>query len=145
MTWGINHTLIYGLIVKQACFMEPQHSDGFLEGLLTYSGLPKFPRFPSLPVVPNWGFCNDWCNDPAPSLSRSQRAGCLADADSPLYSLWCYSSARHQATSWPSTDSLGVWNALEKHFTIVGFLWWEFCWLGSWCRVTSQWDLSFEC
>ena len=36
-------------------------SDGFLEQLLTYSGLPRFPRFPSLSLVPYWDFCNYLC------------------------------------------------------------------------------------
>ena len=46
MTWGISHAFIYDFIVKQACFV--QQSNSFLEWLLTYSGLPKFPRFPCL-------------------------------------------------------------------------------------------------
>ena len=41
------HALIYGFIVKQVCFI-PWHSDGFLEWLLIYSGLPKFLQFPHL-------------------------------------------------------------------------------------------------
>ena len=41
----------------------------FLEQLTTYSGLPKFPRFPSLAVVPYWDSYNYLCKAPTPSLS----------------------------------------------------------------------------
>ena len=44
-------------------------SDGSLEQLLTYSDLPKFPRFPSLSLVRYRGFYNHFCNCPTPSLS----------------------------------------------------------------------------
>ena len=67
MTWSICHAFIYGFIVKQVCFV-PWCSVGFLEWLLTYSGIPKFPRFPSLSVVPYWDFYNYLCNYPTLSL-----------------------------------------------------------------------------
>ena len=51
MAWGIAHAFIYRFIVKQACF-TPQHFNRFLERSLTYSGLPKFPKFSSLSIVP---------------------------------------------------------------------------------------------
>ena len=44
------------------------HFYGFLEQLLTYSGLPKFSRFSSLSVVSHWDFYNYLCNYPTPSL-----------------------------------------------------------------------------
>ena len=68
MTWGMSHALIYGFVVKQAYFI-PRPSDGFLEPILTDSGLPEFPRFPSLSVVPYWDFNNYLCNYPILSLS----------------------------------------------------------------------------
>ena len=37
------------------------HSDGFHEQLLTYSDLPKSPKFPSLSMVPYWDFYNHLC------------------------------------------------------------------------------------
>lgn len=40
-----------GLLVKPACFI-PRCNDGFLGQLLSYSGLPKFTRVPSLSVAP---------------------------------------------------------------------------------------------
>ena len=45
-------------------------SDGFLEQLLTYSGVPECPRFPSLSVVPSWDSYNYLYNYPILSLSR---------------------------------------------------------------------------
>ena len=62
-------TPIYDFIVKQCCFI-PRHSDGFLEGLLICRGLPNFPRFSSLSVVPYWDFYSYLCNYPTPSLSK---------------------------------------------------------------------------
>lgn len=52
MTFSISCAFIYGFTVKQGCF-APWCSDGFL-AQLTYSGLPKFPKFPSLSMVPTW-------------------------------------------------------------------------------------------
>ena len=57
MTWDLSHAFIYGFTVSQACF-TPQCSNTFLELSLTYSGLPKFPRFSSLPIDPYWDFYN---------------------------------------------------------------------------------------
>ena len=45
-------------------------SDGPLEQLLTYRGLPKSPTVPSLSMVPYWDFHNYVCNYPTPSLSE---------------------------------------------------------------------------
>ena len=58
----------YLLIVKQACFV-PRRSDSFLERSLTHSVLPKFPRFPSLSIIPYGDFYNYLCNYPTLSLS----------------------------------------------------------------------------
>ena len=69
MSWGISRAFIYGFIVKPACFV-PQRSNSFLEQSLTYSGLPKFPTFPSLSVAPYWDFYNYLYNYPILSLSK---------------------------------------------------------------------------
>lgn len=69
MTWSICHAFIYGFIVKQVCFV-PWCSVGFLEWLLIYGDLPKFPRFPSLSMVPYWDFCNYLGNYSTPFLSK---------------------------------------------------------------------------
>ena len=53
MTWGK-----YLASTSQASLLC---SDGFLEQLLIYSGLPKFPRFPSLSMVPYWDLHNCLC------------------------------------------------------------------------------------
>ena len=60
-TWGVSHAFIYGFVINWGCFI-PWYSDGFLKWLLTYNGLPNFPRFPSLTVVPYWDFYNYLCN-----------------------------------------------------------------------------------
>ena len=55
MAWGISCAFIYDFIVKQPSFI-PRCSDCFLERLLTYSHLPKFPSFPFLSIVPSVQF-----------------------------------------------------------------------------------------
>ena len=81
------HAFLYGFIVKQACFL-PWYSDSLLERSLTYSGLPKFPRFPSLSTVPSWDFysclcvlvvqsCPTLCNPPGSSVHRGLQARIL--------------------------------------------------------------------
>ena len=57
MAWDISWAFTYSFIVKHAYFI-PRHSSRFLELSLTYSGLPKFPRFSSLPIDPYWDFYN---------------------------------------------------------------------------------------
>ena len=52
-TWGKSHASTSP--ARLPC------SDGFLEQFLTYSYLPKCPRFPSLSVVPYWDFYNYLC------------------------------------------------------------------------------------
>ena len=68
--------LNYGFVVKQACFV-PLSADGFLEQLLIYSGLPNFPRFPSLSMVLYWNFYNYVCNYPTLSLSAPSLIRCF--------------------------------------------------------------------
>ena len=59
-----------GVTVEQACFIS-RCSDGFLKWLLIYSGLPNFPRFSCLSMVPYRDFHNYLYNYPSPSLSVS--------------------------------------------------------------------------
>lgn len=59
---------------------QPAWSDSFLERSLTYSGFPKFPRLPSLSIIPYWDIYNylySIYNHPilflsAPSLGQAQ-------------------------------------------------------------------------
>ena len=57
MAWGTFCGFVYSFMVKQACFIE-QCSSRFLKRSLTYSGLLKFPRFPSLSIVSYQDFYN---------------------------------------------------------------------------------------
>ena len=64
MTWGTSHAA-----TSEASL---PYSDGPPKQLLTYSDLPKGPRFLSLAMVPYWDFYNYLYNYPTPSLSFVQ-------------------------------------------------------------------------
>ena len=84
MTWGTACVFISGFIVKQACIV-PQGSDGFLEQLLTFGGLPAFPSFCSLSMVPSGTFYSYLCNYPSLSLSDAGDAPLTYDYVSGLW------------------------------------------------------------
>ena len=74
MAWGIYCGFAHGFILKQACFIE-QCSRRFLKRSLTYSGLLKFPRFPSLSIVSYQDFYNYLYNYAILSLSVLRKKG----------------------------------------------------------------------